>query len=70
MTQMIELIPFMGLVEIGDDEPVDRGLYIKTQQEVADELGVSRNAVGQTENRALRKFKEVFLLKFNKDDFI
>jgi DNA-directed RNA polymerase sigma subunit (sigma70/sigma32) len=67
---MIEPIPFMGLVEIGDDEPVDRGLYIKTQQEVADELGVSRNAVGQTENRALRKFKEVFLLKFNKDDFI
>lgn len=70
MTKMIEPIPFMGLVEIGDDEPVDRGLYIKTQQEVADELGVSRNAVGQTENRALRKFKEVFLLKFNKDDFI
>ena len=70
MTKMIELIPFMGLVEIGDDEPVDRGLYIKTQQEVADELGVSRNAVGQTENRALRKFKEVFLSKFNKDDFI
>jgi DNA-directed RNA polymerase sigma subunit (sigma70/sigma32) len=67
---MIEPIPFMGLVEIGDDEPVNRGLYIKTQQEVADELGVSRNAVGQTENRALRKFKEVFLLKFNKDDFI
>lgn len=70
MTKMIEPIPFMGLVEIGDDEPVNRGLYIKTQQEVADELGVSRNAVGQTENRALRKFKEVFLLKFNKDDFI
>lgn len=70
MTKHNEPIPFMGLVGIDDDEPVNRGLYIKTQQEVADELGVSRNAVGQTENRALRKFKEVFLSKFNKDDFI
>ena len=70
MTKYIEPIPFMGMVEVDDDEPVDRGLYFKTQQEVADELGVSRNAVGQTENRALRKFKEVFLSKFNKDDFI
>jgi DNA-directed RNA polymerase sigma subunit (sigma70/sigma32) len=54
----------MGLVEVDDD------VYPMTQQEVADELGVSRNAVGQTENRALKKFKELFLSKFKKDDFI
>lgn len=70
MTKHNEPIPFMGMVEIDDDEPVDRGLFSKTQQEVADELGISRNAVGQTENRALKKFKELFLSKFNKDDFI
>jgi len=65
-----EPIPFMGVVEIDNDEPSDRSIHVKTQQEVADELGITRNAVGQTEHRALRKFKEVFLSKFNKDDFI
>ena len=64
MTKKTEPIPFMGLVEVDDD------VYPMTQQEVADELGVSRNAVGQTENRALKKFKELFLSKFKKDDFI
>jgi DNA-directed RNA polymerase sigma subunit (sigma70/sigma32) len=56
----------MGMVEIEDDESV----YPMTQQEVANEMGISRNAVGQTENRALKKFKELFLSKFKKDDFI
>jgi hypothetical protein len=69
MTKHSEPIPFMGMVEI-DDEPADRSIHAKTQQEVADELGISRNAVGQTEHRALRKFKELFLSKFKKDDFI
>jgi hypothetical protein len=70
MTKYSEPIPFMGVVEIDDDEPSDRSIYSKTQLEVADELGISRNAVGRTEYRALKKFKEVFLSKFNKDDFI
>ena len=65
MTKKIEPIPFMGLVEI-DDEVV----YPMTQQEVADELGISRPVVSLTERRAMQKFKEKFLRKFNKDDFI
>ena len=64
MTKKTEPIPFMGLVEIDDD------IHPMTQQEVADELGISRPAVGQTESRALKKFKEIFLTKFKKDDFI
>jgi DNA-directed RNA polymerase sigma subunit (sigma70/sigma32) len=70
MTKRTEFIPFMGVVEIDDDEPIDRSFLSKTHQEVADELGVSRNAVLQTEYRALKKFKELFLSKFKKDDFI
>ena len=70
MTKHSEPIPFMGIVEIDDDAPIDRSLLTKTHQEVADELGVSRNAVLQTEHRALKKFKELFLSKFKKDDFI
>jgi len=66
MTKKTEPIPFMGLVEVEDDESV----YPMTQQEVANKMGISRNAVGQTENRALKKFKELFLSKFKKDDFI
>jgi len=65
MTKKTEPIPFMGLVEI-DDEIV----HPMTQQEVANELGISRPAVGSTEKRAMEKFKEKFLEKFNKDDFI
>jgi predicted XRE-type DNA-binding protein len=65
MTKRTEPIPFMGLVEI-DDEVV----YPMTQQEVADELGISRPVVSLTERRAMQKFKEKFLRKFNKDDFI
>jgi DNA-directed RNA polymerase sigma subunit (sigma70/sigma32) len=66
MTKHKEPIPFMGLVDVDDDENV----HPMTQQEIADEMGISRNAVGQTEHRALKKFKELFLSKFKKDDFI
>jgi DNA-directed RNA polymerase sigma subunit (sigma70/sigma32) len=64
MTKKTEPIPFMGLVEVDDD------VYPMTQQEVADKIGITRNAVGDTERRALKKFKEKFLSKFKKDDFI
>ena len=72
MTKRIEPIPFVGMVEIDDDETesIDRKLFAKTQKEVADELGVTRHAVGQVEKRAMKKFKEKFVAKFKKDDFI
>ncbi len=72
MTKRIEPIPFVGMVEIDDDETesMDRKLFAKTQKEVADELGVTRHAVGQVEKRAMKKFKEKFVAKFKKDDFI
>jgi predicted XRE-type DNA-binding protein len=57
----------MGLVEIDDEIS---NTYPMTQQEVADELGISRPVVSLTERRAMQKFKEKFLRKFNKDDFI
>lgn len=71
MTKRIEFIPFMGVVEI-DDEVVktDVNLTIKSQQEVADELGVTRIAVGQTERRALKKAKELLSKKYKKSDLI
>lgn len=71
MTKRIEPIPFAGMVEV-DDEPVvsDKIDFAKTQKEVANELGVSRHAVQQVEKKAMKKFKENFLAKFNKDDFI
>jgi predicted XRE-type DNA-binding protein len=65
MTKRNEPIPFMGMVEIDDEE-----VYPMTQQEVANELGISRPVVSLTEKRAMQKFKEKFLRKFNKDDFI
>jgi DNA-binding XRE family transcriptional regulator len=72
MAKKIEPIPFVGMVEVDDDEPkaTDRNTFDKTQREVANELGVSRHAVGQVEKRAMKKFKEKFIAKFNKDDFI
>jgi len=70
MTKKTEPIPFMGIVELDDEPKTDRTLTVKSQQEVADELGVTRTAVGLTEKRALMKFKEKFLAKFKKDDFI
>jgi transcriptional regulator len=57
----------MGLVEIDDEVS---NTHPMTQQEVADELGISRPVVSLTEKRAMQKFKEKFLRKFNKDDFI
>ena len=65
MIKRFEPVPFFGMVEIDDDD-----VHPMTQQEIADELGISRPAVGSTEKRALQKFKEKFLEKFNKDDFI
>ena len=72
MTKHSEPIPFMGIVEIDDDvqENQDRSLTVKTQQEVADELGITRNAVGQTEKRALKRFKEILTTKYKKSDLI
>jgi DNA-binding XRE family transcriptional regulator len=72
MAKKIEPIPFVGMVEVDDDETkaTDRNTFDKTQREVANELGVSRHAVGQVEKRAMKKFKEKFIAKFNKDDFI
>lgn len=69
MTKRIEPIPFAGMVEV-DDEETDKKLFDKTQQEVADELKISRGTVGNVEKRALKKFKDKFSAKFNKDDFI
>ena len=69
MTKHSEPIPFLGMVEIDDDDEVN-DIHPMTRKEVADELGITRTAVGMTENRALRKFKEKFLQKFKKDDFI
>jgi len=65
MTKRTEPIPFMGMVEIDEND-----IYPMTQQEVANELGISRPVVSLTEKRAMQKFKEKFLKKFNKDDFI
>lgn len=67
MTKRTEPIPFMGLVEIEDEIS---NTYPMTQQEVANELGISRPVVSLIEKRAMQKFKNKFLRKFNKDDFI
>jgi DNA-directed RNA polymerase sigma subunit (sigma70/sigma32) len=71
MTKRFEPIPFAGIVEV-DDEPevADKKLFVKTQQEVADELKVSRGTVSHVERKAMKKFKEKFIAKFNKDDYI
>jgi DNA-directed RNA polymerase sigma subunit (sigma70/sigma32) len=69
MTKRIEPIPFLGMLEV-NDEPYDRSVYVKTQQEVADVLGLKRSVVGYIENRALKKLRKKFLEKFNKTDFI
>jgi len=69
MTKRFEPIPFAGMVEVDDGEP-DKKLFDKTQQEVADELKVTRGTVGNVEKRAMKKFKEKFIAKFNKDDYI
>jgi len=69
MTKRLEPIPFAGMVEVDDEEP-DKKLFDKTQQEVADELKVTRGTVGNVEKRAMKKFKEKFVAKFNKDDYI
>lgn len=72
MTKKIEPIPFAGMVEIEEDDNEVSGkqYFAKTQKEVANELGVTRTAVGLVEKKAMKKFKEKFLAKFKKDDFI
>jgi DNA-directed RNA polymerase sigma subunit (sigma70/sigma32) len=68
MTKHSEPIPFMGIVEIDDDEVSNT--QPMTQQEIANELGETRSAVNYIERQAMQKFKAKFLRKFNKDDFI
>ena len=50
MTKRLEPVPFFGMLEVDDDD-----VYPMTQQEVADELGISRPAVGSTEKRAMQR---------------
>ena len=64
MIKKTEGIPFLGLVEIEDEAEG------KTQQQIANEMGVTRTAVGLTEKRAKEKFKEIFLAKYKKNDYI
>lgn len=70
MTKQVEFIPFMGIVEFDDSIKVDKTLTNKTQQEVADELGMAKSTITDIEQRALRKFKTALEAKFKKDDFI
>lgn len=72
MTKKIEPIPFAGMVEIEEDDNEVSGkqYFAKTQKEVANELGVTRTAVGLVEKKAMKRFKQKFLAKFKKDDFI
>jgi len=70
MTKRVEYIPFVGAVEIDDDESISEETNPRTQQEIADELGLSRVTVGKLETHALEKFREIFLTKYKKDDFI
>ncbi len=71
MTKKIEPIPFVGMVEIDDEPEVSvKNDFAKTQKEVANELGVTRTAVGLIEKKAMKRFRQKFLAKFKKDDFI
>ena len=71
MTKRFEPIPFAGIVEV-DDEPevASKKLFDKTQQEVANVLNTNRSVVSRIEKQAMKKFKEKFIAKFNKDDYI
>ena len=71
MTKKIEPIPFAGMVEVDDEPEVSiKNDFAKTQKEVANELGVTRTAVGLIEKKAMKRFRQKFLAKFKKDDFI
>ena len=50
-------------------EPQNNENYM-SQQEVADELGISRSRVSEIENMALRKFKYHLLKKYSLGDVI
>jgi len=65
MTKRFEPIPFMGVVEVDEND-----IYPMTQQEVANVLNTDRTVVSRIEKRAMQKFKQKLLKKFNKDDFI
>jgi DNA-directed RNA polymerase specialized sigma subunit len=55
-----------------DDEPEEttpqNNEGYMTQQEVADELGMSRSRVSEVEKKALRKLRYVFFIKYKRED--
>jgi DNA-directed RNA polymerase sigma subunit (sigma70/sigma32) len=55
-----------------DDEPTGKRPQnnegYMTQQEVANELGLSRHTINKVEQKALRKFKYYLLQKHKKED--
>ena len=53
--------------ELTGKQPQNNEGYM-TQQEVADELGMSRSRVSEVEKKALRKFKYFLLKKHKKED--
>jgi len=64
---MREPIPFYGLYELGEDEPVVQ----MSQADVAVVLGVSRQTVNNIEQAAFKKIrKELFKRGIDKDDFL
>jgi DNA-directed RNA polymerase sigma subunit (sigma70/sigma32) len=64
---MREPIPFYGLYDMGEDEPVVQ----MTQADVALVLGVSRQTVNNIEQSAFKKIRrELFKRGINKDDVI
>lgn len=64
---MKEPIPFYGLYDMGEDEPVVQ----MTQADVALVLGVSRQTVNNIEQSAFKKIRrELFKRGINKDDVI
>ena len=58
--------------EEDDDEPEEmtpqNNEGYMTQQEVADELGMSRSRVSEVEKKALRKLRYVFFIKYKRED--
>jgi DNA-directed RNA polymerase sigma subunit (sigma70/sigma32) len=69
MPKKIEFIPFMGAVEIDDEDEVTN-THPMTHQEIADALGLARGTVGEVEKRAMSKVRKILLSKFKKEDLI
>ena len=62
---MKEPIPFYGIFDLGEDEPVVK----MTQEEVASVLGVSRQTVNNIEKNAFKKIRrELFKRGISKED--